>query len=196
MASLRQKYKLPPKFILYVGDINWNKNIPTLVNVCIKLDYPLVIVGSAATQKSVPIHSWTKDLRWLQSQAIHPLITLTGFVPDQDLPTLYNLATLYCQPSFAEGFGLPLVQAMACGCPIVYSQETSLPEIMSSNNGQKFNPSSSKSLQHALRKLWTNQRLRRQYVKKGLKRAKHFDWSQTAKQTLIAYQVALMQNEK
>jgi len=195
LKNIRQKYKLPPKYILYVGDINWNKNIPTLVNACKKLKYPLVIVGGAATRKNVPIHPWTKDLHWLQSQKNHPLITLTGFVPDQDLPVIFNLATLYCQPSFAEGFGLLLVQAMACGCPVAYSQETCIPEIMD-YNGQMFNPYSPKSLQNGLKKLWTNPKLRRQYIKTGLKRAKHFDWSLTAKQTLAVYQVALMQNEK
>jgi len=195
LRNIRKKYKLPPKFVLYLGDINWNKNIPTLVSACRKLQYPLVVVGSASIKKNIPIHPWTKDLRWLQSQTPNPLITLTGFVPNNDLPTIFNLATLYCQPSFAEGFGLPLVQAMASGCPVAYSQETSIPEIMD-YNGQMFNPYSQKSLQNALKKLWSNKRLRQQYIKKGLKRAKHFNWSLTAKQTLAVYQVALMQNEK
>lgn len=194
LKKVRQKYKLPNKFILYVGDINWNKNIPTLVKACQKLKYPLVIVGGAATKKNIPIHPWTKDLHWLQSQIPHPLIILTGFVPDQDLPVIFNLATTYCQPSFAEGFGLVLVQAMACACPVTFSQEASVPEIMD-YNGQMFNPYSQKSLQNALKKLWTNSKLRHQYIKKGLKRAKHFSWSLTAKQTLAVYQVALLQNE-
>jgi len=194
LKKVRQKYQLPTKFILYVGDINWNKNIPTLVKTCQKLKYPLVIVGSSATKKDVPIHPWTTDLHWLQSQTSNPLLTLTGFVPDQDLPLIYNLATLYCQPSFAEGFGLTPLEAMACACPVVYSQEGSIPEVMD-YNGQMFNPYSQRSLQNALTKLWTNPKLRRRYIKKGLKRATHFSWSLTAKQTLAVYQVALMKNE-
>ena len=195
LKQIVQKYHLPEKFILYVGDINWNKNIPNLVKACFKLNYPLVIVGSAAVQKNVPDHPWTTDLRWLQSQTKNPLLTLTGFVPDTDLPAIFNLATLYCQPSYAEGFGLPLVQAMASACPTVFSRETSLPEV-SDYSGLMFNPYNPNSLAHALKKLWHDQKLRQTFIKKGLARAKHFSWNLTARQTLAVYQVALLSHEK
>ncbi|MCX6726205.1 MAG: glycosyltransferase [Candidatus Shapirobacteria bacterium] len=105
--KIKNKYHLPDKFVLFVGDINWNKNIPSLVKACLKLNYPLVIVGKSASKSDTPDHPWTQDILWLQKQAkINPLINLVGFVPDQDLPYFYKLATLYCQPSFAEGFGL------------------------------------------------------------------------------------------
>ncbi len=193
LKAIQKKYNLPKKFVLYVGDINWNKNIPGLVKACLSNKYPLVIVGAAATQKFVPNHPWTQDLLYLQSQK-NKNIVLTGFVSDQDLPYIYNLATLYCQPSFAEGFGLPLVQAMACGCPVAFSQETSVPEVMD-HNGQMFNPYSQKSLKKALKILWTSNQLRKHYRKSGLNRAKFFSWPQTAIQTLSVYQVALL-NEK
>jgi len=195
LNKISQKYNLPKKFILYVGDINWNKNIPDLVKSCLKLKYPLVIVGSAATQKNLPLHPWTTDLHWLQSQKNNPLLTLTGFVPDTDLPAIFNLATLYCQPSCAEGFGLPLVQAMASGCPTVFSQETSLPEV-SNFSGLMFDPYNSKSLTHALKKLWLNKKLQQAFIKKGLTRSKHFNWELTARQTLAVYRLALLSHEK
>ncbi len=195
LAKISQKYHLPSKFILFVGDINWNKNIPNLVKACFKLNYPLVIVGSAAVQKNVPNHPWTTDLRWLQSQTKNPLLTLTGFVANTDLPAIFNLATIYCQPSYTEGFGLPLVQAMASACPTVFSQETSLPEV-SDYSGLMFNPYNPKSLAHALKKLWHDQKLRQTFIKKGLARAKHFSWHLTARQTLAVYQVALLAHEK
>jgi len=187
------KYHLPKKFVLYVGDINWNKNIPSLVSTCLKLKYPLVIVGSSAT-KTVPVHPWTKDIHWLQSVK-SPLIICLGFVPEEDLPSIYNLATIYCQPSFAEGFGLTVVEAMNCGTPVVYSQETSLPEVMDFN-GEFFDPYKSGSLENALKKIWTSPTLQHEYRQAGLAHSKTFNWKYTAIQTLAVYQLALLNGKK
>lgn len=187
LESIRKKYNLPKKFVLYVGDINRNKNIPLLADTCIDLDYPLVIVGSSATKK-VGYHPETKDILYIQS--LSSKLILPGFIPDKDLPYLYNLATIYCQPSFAEGFGLPVVEAMQSGCPVVYSKETSLSEIMDLN-GISFNPYSSDEIKKVLKKLWGNPILQKKYRELGLKRAKTFDWKYTALQTLAVYKLAL-----
>jgi glycosyltransferase involved in cell wall biosynthesis len=198
LKEIQNKYHLPNNFILFVGDINWNKNIPNLVRACFKNKYPLVFVGSAAVKKDVPDHPWTKDLRWLQSKAskhqYSKILFFTGFVPDEDLPFIFNLATVYCQPSFAEGFGLPLVQAMQSGCPVAFSRDTCLPEIMD-NAGISFNPRSVEDITSVLRKYWKNENLRQNKSLLGLKRAKQFSWKFTAKQTLAVYKLALI-NEK
>ena len=200
LKNVQNKYSLPNKFVLYVGDINWNKNIPNLVKACLKNKYPLVIVGSSATKKDIPLHPWTKDLRWLQTksralehQSTKKLI-FTGFVPDEDLPLIYNLATVYCQPSFAEGFGLPLVQAMQSGCPVAYSQDTCLPEIMD-DVGLSFNPRSVSDISSILKKIWLNDKLWEKQQLMGIKRAKIFSWKFTAKQTLAVYRL-LLSHEK
>jgi len=194
LKKIQNKYHLPDKFILFVGDINWNKNIPNLVRACLKKKYPLIIVGSAAVKKDVPIHPWTKDLRWLQSKAskhqYSKILTLTGFVPDEDLPLIFNLATVYCQPSFAEGFGLPLVQAMQSGCPVAFSRDTCLPEIMG-NVGISFNPRSIEDIASSLKKYWQDEKLRQNNSLLGIKQAKQFNWKFTAKQTLAVYRLAL-----
>ncbi|MBU4210202.1 glycosyltransferase family 4 protein [Patescibacteria group bacterium] len=187
LEKIRKKYKLPKKFVLYVGDINWNKNIPNLVRACLSLKYPLVIVGSAATRKNVINHPWNQDLLWLQ-KTHHPLLTLTGFVPDPDLAKIYNLATFYCQPSFAEGFGLTPLEAMQSGCPVCYSLQSSLAEIMD-YNGVFFNPKSLKSIKKALKKLMTSPKLRQKFSKLGQKRARAFSWKLTALQTLAVYRL-------
>lgn len=198
LEEIRKKYKLPAKFVLYVGDINWNKNIPGLVKACLKNKFPLVIVGSTATKKDVPDHPWTKDIRWLQNKALKikrsNALIFTGFVPDEDLPVIYNLATLYCQPSFAEGFGLPLVQAMQSGCPVAYSQDTCLPEIMD-DVGYSFNPRSVSDISTVLKKIWTDKKLRNEQQILGIKRSKTFSWKYTAKQTLAVYYL-LLNHEK
>ena len=192
LKSIKSKYKLPQKFILFVGDINWNKNLPSLIDACIYLEYPLVIVGSAATKKDVPKHPWTADIHYTQAQIQkHPkLIIPTGFVPEEDLPMIFNLATIYCQPSYAEGFGLPVVQALQSGTPVAYSQESCLNEIMD-YNGQMFNPYSLSSLKNALITLWKNPKLRQEYSQNGIKRAQIFNWQYTAIQTLAVYDLIL-----
>ena len=197
LKTIKEKYHLPNKFVLFVGDINWNKNIPNLVRACKKGKFPLVIAGSAATQKNVPDHPWTKDLRWLQSYASKPVIQkskrllLTGFVPDEDLNALFNLATVYCQPSFAEGFGLPLVQAMQSGCPVAYGQDTSLPEVMD-GVGLSFNPRSIDDITSVLKKFWVNPKLLRSQKILGVARARNFKWSIAAKKTLALYSSILV----
>lgn len=193
LQNFQQKYHLPPKFVLYCGDINWNKNIPHLVRACLNLQYPLIIVGSAAT-KIVPLHPWTKDIHWLQNIQKKPenksLIHLTGFVPDKDFPLFYNLATLYCQPSYAEGFGFPLVQAMQSGCPLCYSLSDTVAEIVS-DCGLKFDPFSISNIQLSLSQMWNSPSLRTKFVKKGIYRASQFSWTNTATQTLQLYRQAL-----
>lgn len=198
LEEIKNKYKLPNKFILYVGDINWNKNIPNLVKACLKNKYPLVIVGSTAVKKDIPIHPWTKDLRWLQAKAQKykhsNALILTGFVPDNDLPLIYNLSTVYCQPSFAEGFGLPLVQAMQSGTPVAFSQDTCLPEIME-NVGLSFNPRSVRHISEILKKYWNDSKLKDNQRSLGIKRSKNFNWKFTARQTLSVYS-KILSNEK
>jgi glycosyltransferase involved in cell wall biosynthesis len=189
LSQIKHKYNLPDKFILNVGDVNWNKNIPNLVKTCLKLKYPVVIVGSAAIEK-VPVHPWTKDIHWLQSQT-SPLIIRPGYIPDSDLPALFQLATIYCQPSYAEGFGLGVVKAMQIGTPVVYSQETSLPEIMDFN-GEFFDPYKPQSLELSLKKLWNDPKLLSQYSKLGLSHSKTFSWDNTAIQTLTVYKLTLL----
>ncbi len=198
LQKIQKKYNLPDKFILFVGDANWNKNVPTLVKACIELNIPLVIVGSSIS-KPAPIHPWTEDIHWVQQKyqqlggAANKSLILTGFVPDEDLPYIYNLAHAYCQPSFAEGFGIPMLEAMQSACPVIYSNTGALAEIMDFS-GIMFDPNSINSLKQAISKL-DDKDLRLQTIKKGLLRSKIFNWKYTAIQTLAVYELALI-NEK
>jgi glycosyltransferase involved in cell wall biosynthesis len=194
LKKIKDKYHLPDKFILYLGDINWNKNVPSLVKACLRLNFPLVIVGAAALRSNVINHPWNQDLLWLQKQFADPqnqgLLYPTGFVPEEDLPAFFNLARLYCQPSFAEGFGLPVVQAMQSGCPVLSSNTSCLPEI-TSNAALQFDPHSLTDLVDKLDQLISSTRLRRQFITQGLRRSQDFNWSRTGLQTLAVYQLAM-----
>ncbi|KUK84178.1 MAG: hypothetical protein XD98_0131 [Microgenomates bacterium 39_6] len=187
-SAIKNKYCLPKEFVFYVGDVNWNKNVPGLVRACQKIGFPLVIAGKqAVSQNYDQAHPENQDLVWLQKEAQKdPNIHLLGFVEDEDLPVLYNLASVYCQPSFYEGFGMPVVEAMACGAPIVAAKTGSLPEI-----GQDavlyFNPQQENSLAKALKAIIENKDLAQKLSKRGLAQAKKFSWSKCAEETLAVY---------
>lgn len=208
LAQIKKKYNLPDKFVFYTGDINWNKNIPSLVKACVNLNYPLVIAGKQAIdinelKLEKPSISRPKDLvrhllnipspqlkhlSILKKLFSNPLVHRLGFIDSGDLPYLYNLATIYCQPSYAEGFGLCPLEAMQSGTPVVYSSETSLPEIMG-EAGITFDPYKQHHLQNSLKKLWENEAELDKQSKLGILRAKFFSWQQTAKQTLAVYEL-------
>ena len=176
LEKIKNQYNLPDKFVFYLGDINWNNNVPALIKICKDLNYPLVIAGSSAIQKNTPIHPWTKDLITVQNDTYPQKI---GFVSDDDLTAIFNLATIYCQPSHAEGFGLPPLQAMTCACPVICNLKTSLPEVVD-NAALPFEIESFKIL-------WNSQKIRDKYVKLGLIQAKKFNWQKTAQKTIDVY---------
>ncbi len=192
--KVKQKYNLPDTFVLYVGDINWNKNIPSLVNACKQAETPLVIVGKQAVNSKIDKeHPENQDLVWLQKKVKEltinhqPLITTPGFVKMDELVALYNLATVYVQPSFDEGFGLPVLEAMTCGCPVISSNYGSLPEVVG-DAGIKVEPTVEK-LAQKITKVINNKKLQKELSEKGLKRAKEFSWQKTARKTIEVYKL-------
>lgn len=179
------KYRLPKKFVLYVGDLNWNKNAVALTKMCLKLSYPLVIIGRQAAEETAPVHAETKELfRFLRLAKNHPRkIIRLGVVPAADLAEIYNLATVYIQPSRDEGFGLPVLEAMSCGCPVLSSGKGSLPEI-TGKAALKLSAAN-------LKQVWKNYRWRRQLAAAGLNQAKKFSWDKTVKETAKVYETVI-----
>ena len=154
-----------------------------LTKLCLKLRYPLVVVGRQAVVTDYDHnHSETSELVKFQRLAkLHPKkIIRLGVVSNQDLAAIYNLATVYVQPSRDEGFGLPVLEAMRCGCPVLSSGRGSLPEI-TGKAGLIFN-------QKNLKQIWQNQELRRKLSRTGLVQAKKFSWDKTVSQTVKVYE--------
>ena len=207
LAKVKKKYNLPDTFILYVGDVNYNKNIPTLIKATSKANVPLVIVGKqAANLKDVAsdlthLHGPRDWIRFLFGKP-HPEVAhykelnvlmkknnviTAGFVSDKDLTVVYNLATIYCQPSLAEGFGLPVLEAFACGTPVVISKTQALVEV-ADDAALQANPRSIDEFAAHFKRLATSKKLRDEYSKKGTYRLKNYAWRKTAKETISIYQ--------
>lgn len=187
--SVKTKYKLPDQFVFYIGGVNPNKNLIRLCQACQKLKINLVLGGGEFTQVLGNInHPELSDYRQLQKiiKTDSSIIT-TGPVPTGDLSAIYRLASLYCQPSLYEGFGLPLLEAMTAGCPIVSSNSGSLPEIYPTGT-INFDPGNQGEIESAIKKeLNLTQKDRENLIKAGKERAADFSWEKTAQETYAIY---------
>lgn len=197
LKNIRKKYELPEKFILYVGDVTWNKNLPRLIEAVRGINLPLVMVGKALTSKDYDRNNpWNRDLARVQeliegsgSNAQSQIKTL-GFVSDKDLVLLYNLATVLAMPSFYEGFGLPILEAMACGCPVVTTKEGSISEV-AGDAAYYVDAHDVDSIAKGIKEVFLNTELQKKLSEKGLDQSKEFSWKKTAAHTLRVYEKVL-----
>lgn len=194
LSKIRRKYKLPSKFVLYVGDVNYNKNLVRLAEACKKLDVSLVIVGKQATVENFD-RNHTENQMWvnfLKKFADDRKILRLGFVPNSELVALYNLASVYCQPSLYEGFGIPVLEAMACACPVVASNTSALLEIAGAA-ALFANPMDKNDISQKLSVTLTDHSLRKKLISSGFVNIKRFSWEKCAKKTLGAYKRAFLE---
>lgn len=193
LADVKEKYQLPDKFILYVGDINWNKNITSLIKAFSKLknthiNFKLVLVGKAFLEKNL---AEAKELYFLIKELnLTDEVIMTGFVEEVDLASVYSLASVYVQPSFAEGFGFPVLEAMACGCPTVVSNTSSLKEI--AGPSVLVNPNVQEDMCQVINSIISlTPKKFQELSKKGIDWSKKFTWENTAKETVKVYEKVL-----
>ena len=182
------KYGLDLPFMLYPAATWPHKNHTTLLRSLkiLKEDYgfdgQLVLTGVSKQSHADICHQI--DLLNLKDD-----IKLLGYLPYEELPYLYNLARLLVFPSLFEGFGMPVVEAMACGCPVVCSNVTSLPEIVG-DAGVLFNPNSAEDIAESVARVWGDNVLRQSMRMMGLERVRFFCWENTALKTLESYRRA------
>lgn len=192
IKKIREKYGLPEKFILYVGDVTWNKNLPRLIEAVSKINIPFAMVGKALINKEIDTQNpWNKDLVKVQEMAEqNNNVFRLGFVSSRDLVALYNAATLFVMPSVYEGFGLPILEAMSCGCPVVTSREGSIPEI-AGVSCRYIDAYDLDSIARGISEVFSNRNLQRELSAKGLIQSKKFTWRKTAGNTINAYKSAV-----
>lgn len=182
---------------MYVGDVNYNKNIPGLLQAFAGVyekqpDIHLVLAGKGFITPSVQVKEIHEKIHSLGIQSV---VTFLGHTDLQTLVALYNAATAYVQPSFAEGFGLPVLEAMACGTPVIAARTTSLPEIVS-DSAILVDPYDKRSMTKAIDTLFRSKQLREDLAEKGLQRVRQFTWAKTAEETVDVYNAVLRRHEE
>lgn len=187
LSEIRQKYSLPEKFILYVGDATWNKNLLNLVRAIMRTKIKAVLVGKAIASGSTVVNEWTKELMEVQriTKGNDQFVEL-GFVPTEDLVSLYSLCSVFVFPSRYEGFGLPLLEAASCGASIITSKTGSIPEVIG-DAAEFVDPESIEDITSKIEKVLGNEELRNNLSKKALLRSKQFSWEKTALNTAKIY---------
>lgn len=178
-----QQFGLPTKFLLTVGTFEPRKNIAGLFKafalIANKIPHHLAVVGQ---------RGWKNEMvrDEMRRASIHNRIHLLGYVPDEALPDIYSAADVFVFPSVYEGFGLPPLEAMACGVPVVSSNVSSIPEIVG-DAAFLVNPHDPLSISEGILKVLGDENLRNQHVALGLKRAAFFTWEKTARQMLSIF---------
>jgi glycosyltransferase involved in cell wall biosynthesis len=179
LERVRQRYELADRFVLYVGTIEPRKNLPKLIEGFARrrnsgeIPHQLVCAGP---------YGWlSRDIEDLIDRLqIEQSVRFTGYVPFDDLAALYSLAEMFVFPSLYEGFGLPVIEAMACGTPVITGHVAALTEVLDAD-----------SLGDAMVRLARDARRREELSSMGLQRAHAFSWQRAARETLKVYRLAV-----
>jgi glycosyltransferase involved in cell wall biosynthesis len=184
IESAKAKYRIEGPYILCIGTLQKRKNIPRLLQSFYVLKqehnipHKLVLVGQRCSD--LPEHEIFSTMKQLSLQED---VVWTGYITDRDMPILLNGAELFVFPSLYEGFGMPILEAMACGVPVACSNTSSLPEV-AGEAGMMFDPYDIESMTVVIHRALTDEALRRQLRQQGLQRAKGFSWERCAQKTL------------
>lgn len=185
IESFKSKYGINNKFFLNVSRLQPHKNVKNLILAYKRLNdqkysnYQLVIAGA---------HSWqTEEIKKLINDlGFKEKVLSPGYVPDDDLLLFYNLAEMLVFPSLHEGFGFPVVEAMSCGCPVITSNMTSLPEI-AGKAAILVDPKEPEQISQAIIKLLTNPQLKQELIDKGIKHSREFNWERSLEKLVKYY---------
>lgn len=187
IKDFQHRYKLPERYILCVSTLEPGKNLVRLIQA-----FDLLIKGGLGQYGLVLVG----DKGWLYKDIFNTIdrlglkdrVIVTGHVSDSDLVIFYNTAKVFVMPSVNEGFGLPVLEAMACGVPVVASNTSALPEV-AADAALLVNPYRVEELAEAINRIINSPSLQEDLIGKGLKRAQEFSWEDTAKKTLAVYQM-------
>jgi len=193
VVAMRERYRLPPDYVLYLGINKPHKNLARLVEAWSK--------SQIANGKSQLVLAGQEDPRYSQAKqrvkemGLEEGVRFLGDVGEADLPALYSGAVAFVFASLYEGFGLPVLEAMACGVPVACSNTSSLPEIVG-DAALTFDPTDVEAIAAALSRLLDDAELRAELRQLGLERARHFTWTETARRTLEVYRTVCVLAER
>jgi glycosyltransferase involved in cell wall biosynthesis len=183
LALTRAKYHLPERFILFVGRLYPQKNFATLARafalVKDAIPHRLIVAGQ-------PRYKFEGDLNLLGELGIEDRVDFLHYVPNDDLPAIYNMADCFVYPSLYESFGLAQLEAMRCGCPVIGANAGAIPEV-TGGAAILFDPHNPKELSEAILKVTCEPDIRHALVERGLARAREFTWERTASETLAVF---------
>lgn len=193
LANVRERYGIAPRFVLYFGGFDMRKNVRRIIEAysylpeSLRREYQLVIAGRYQHLG----HPLFPDPRETVSRlGLERYVIFTGQIREQDKAPLYSAATVYMFPSLYEGFGMTVLEAMACGTPVVTSNLSALPEVVG-DAGVLVDPYDAEQISRALAELLENQGRREELSRRGLERARRFTWPQVADQTVRVYKQIL-----
>ena len=196
-SKVREKYHLPPKYLLYVGDVDWSKNLSNLAAAAKMTGLPLVIGGQkAASPLRDNIQKYPSDWPFrdfLATYGMDPEIMRPGYIDPVDLPAVYHLATVYCQASWWEGFGLSALESLVAGCPVVASDTPALRELLGSA-AIFVPPDRPASIAAGIKKAQAPQE-RQRLISAGRQRARLFSWQKSADAALEVYQKVILSTQ-
>ena len=178
--DVKRRYSLPDKFILCVGSIEPRKNLLRLIHAYQRLpinlrdEHKLVLTG---------FRGWENKEIMALIKALEGDVIYTGYVEEKDLAALYNLARLFVFPSIYEGFGLPPLEAMACGCPVIAANSSSLPEVCG-DAAVYIDPHDTENMATKIEEVLLDEKLLKELRIKGQDRAKLFEWDESARKHL------------
>ena len=190
LSDVRNKFLLPDNFLLYVGDATWNKNLPRLIAAVSRTKYQLIMVGKVWENRSSDVsdNSWNLDLKKVLSEIeSNKQFMRLGFVSDDDLVKIYNLAGALMMPSMYEGFGLPVLEAMSCGCPVICSKKGSLPEV-GGDAVLYIDEQNSENISKGIEKVINDESFKKQLSQKGLEQSKKFSVEKSIKDLVTIYE--------
>jgi glycosyltransferase involved in cell wall biosynthesis len=190
LANVRERYGIAPRFVLYFGGFDMRKNVPRIIEAYSQLPEPLrreyqLVIAGRYQYLGHPLYPDPRET--VRRLGLERYVIFTGQIREQDKASLYSAATVYAFPSLYEGFGMTVLEAMACGTPVVTSNVSALPEVVG-DAGVLVDPYNTEAISQALAELLESQARRDELARRGLERARRFTWPQVAEQTVRVYQ--------
>lgn len=196
IVNLTEKYGLPDRFLLYLGGYDIRKNVSGLLEAYSLLPeelikrYPLVLASKLPGRITPRIEDVRPIIREL---GLENHVVITGWIDEDDKPALYRMAEIFLFPSLYEGFGLPPLEAMTVGTPVIAGNRSSLPEIVG-EGGLLVNPEDPRQIMGAIRKLLTDEKARAKLISRASRQADKFSWKETTDQTIAVYKKLINRN--